>query len=161
MGDRRPKAKPDYLEGGIQIEAEWVDGSNFKISPVLGPEVDATREPTYTAGEVSRLFFGRNGNWLRWEERRLETSFAQRAENGYRRYALSNIEEMAFFLADHRRIEAPRLASCLFVIKIQAIMYEYLCWHGNPPAKCLSCKIEHDAKTEIYSQRAPKQQRRK
>jgi hypothetical protein len=152
MADRRSKPDSDYITGGIQISAV-ANGTEFIIEPVLGDDVDASRDPTYTVSEVSKTFFGQNDNWLRWQERKYKTGFAQRSDNGYRRYSLSDIERMAFFLAEHGRIGSPELAACLLVIKMQAIMYDYLCWHGRVKAKCFVCRDELVAKAELTSRR--------
>lgn len=108
----------------------------------LTAELDTSRQPLYTVGEVSKFFFQRKADWLRWRERKGDLPEGRRADNGTRVYSLSDVEEMVWNLIAKRAIGGEQASAALITVAAQLIVWDYHCPHQNPVHLCEHCRRE-------------------
>ena len=113
--------------------------------PIIGvdPEtfmlngVDTDKGPLYTVSEMAKFFFARSNHWVRWLETQKKMILVladdtqreignRRNDKAARIYTLSDMEEVAHALAQHRAISGEQLCLALAAVKAQAQMFNYL-----------------------------------
>jgi hypothetical protein len=104
--------------------------------------------PTFSVGEVAKVFFGRTGHWIRWCENKGKltldgkqvghrTTFLDdegnqaltgegRPKPGYRYYTLADVEAMAHALAQHQTIDGGELIMVLATARNIAVQWKIL-----------------------------------
>lgn len=80
--------------------------------------------PAFTVSEVGKIFFARSPHWMRWIEREGwltdddgEPLVRRREGSTVRTYGLSDVEQIAYALADKRKIGAHQLLMALRVMR--------------------------------------------
>lgn len=88
--------------------------------------VEKGRLPTFTVQQVSEVFFGMSGTWLRkrlWER---STRFTPgKTDSGHRRFGLHQIEDFAHMLLEEDKISPLQFAMVIRMIKSSAIQHLY------------------------------------
>lgn len=94
--------------------------------------IDVSREPVFSISEVSKFFFARSPDWIRWRERKGffvldgQDVGGYRTEEGARRYSLSDVEKMAHSLAEKEAINGAQLTVTLILLQTQAKLWGYI-----------------------------------
>jgi hypothetical protein len=101
--------------------------------------------PSFSVQEVSKFFFGRNPDWLRWryrsDERTLKSGEVRgehahgffvldgeplepkRTKTGYRYYSLADVERMAHALAQNGALDGMQLANIIALVRACAAIH--------------------------------------
>ena len=93
-------------------------------SSMLPLDKDGLPGPTFTTGEVAKIFFGRRRWWLQMHDFVLDGALIEprRNEHGVRQYTLVDIERMGYALAQAGEIGGERLISILSIVRHVAIL---------------------------------------
>lgn len=100
--------------------------------------IDTSKKPLFSVSEMASFFFARSPHWVRWlegEDRMVLdgvplTSIRTRANA--RKYDLALIEKIAHALASNGTIDGTQLRRALLLVKIQAVMNNYLKENDGP-----------------------------
>lgn len=88
--------------------------------------IKAGRLPTFTVQQVSEVFFGLSGTWLRkrlWE--RAARFTPGKTQSGHRRFGLHQIEDFAHMLLEEDKISPLQFAMIIRNVKTSAIQHRY------------------------------------
>lgn len=96
--------------------------------------VDTTEFPTFSVGEVSKIFFARSPAWLRQMEAKgyfdvegdIEFTPRRFVSKNARFFCLEDIEKVAHALTYHQAIPATRLRIILTMLKAQGQLWGYI-----------------------------------
>lgn len=83
-------------------------------------------KPTYTPGELGKIFFARSADWVRWCERSGHFGEHDHIPGESRTYTLVDIQRMAFALHDRQRLPLDRLVRILRIVREIAQLHRYL-----------------------------------
>lgn len=103
------------------------DGVDTTVVPDTGKE-----GPTFSAAELTKVFFGRSSHWIRWLEREGRTVLdgrpvaITRTEKGARKYNLAEVELLAHALAQNGAINAAQLRLALLTARNIALQWGIL-----------------------------------
>lgn len=88
--------------------------------------IEKGRLPTFTVQQVSEVFFGKSGTWLRkrlWERNaRFEPG---KTDSGHRRFGLHQIEDFAHMLLEEDKLSPLQFAMVIRMVKSSAIQHLY------------------------------------
>lgn len=121
----------NYVEVGLRLQQR--DGGR------LTANLDTSRQPLYSVGEVSKFFFKRQPGWLRWRERNGDLPGHGRADNGTRVYTLADVEDIVWTLVGKSLLSAEDAAAALITVAAQLIVWGYHCPHQESVDDCLTC----------------------
>lgn len=105
-----------------------IEGEGIDPDRMMFDGVDQSKSPTFTMGEVAKLFFGRSTSWLRVKERDGEFVLdgveivPSRSETNWRKFVLADIERLAHALASSGAITPHHLMQTLRILKAQGVM---------------------------------------
>lgn len=120
--------KTDY-DPTVIIADAGIDPNNF-----LFEGIDTSELPTFSTGEVAKLFFARSPGWLRQQEAKgyfviegdIEVAPRRRISKNARFFCLEDIEKIAHALTYHQAIPAYRLRTVLMILKGQGKLWGYI-----------------------------------
>lgn len=117
------------LSPSLIIADQAIDPDRF-----LFEGIDTTERPTFSVGEVSKIFFARSPSWVRAEEKKghcsiegdIEFETRRRISKNARFYCLEDIEKIAHALTYHGAISVTKLRIVLMLLKYQGQLWGYL-----------------------------------
>jgi len=111
------------------IQPEGIDPSTMMFESLS----ESAKQPTFTTGEVAKLFFGRSVHWFRWRIRKgdtmldgVEVEVHRDESTKIRAYSLSDIEKIAHGLASNSAISPTQLIQCLRILRAQGILHDLI-----------------------------------
>lgn len=125
-------AVPDFVKGVMPPRGRrfWVTDEMVTKSHTRTGQI----KPTFSISAVSRVFFAKSSDWIRYMDTREEEGFfldglqltPTRSEAGSRIYTLADAEKMAHALLQNGRIDLMHFAATIQIIKSMAYLYRIL-----------------------------------
>lgn len=121
------KATPRKKAQAIVLIDPGIDPDRLMFSAIEIPE----KEPTFTIGEVVKVFFGLSVYWLRWRDRQGMLVYngrriGRRTSSGARNYTLPDIEKMVHALALKEAITGEEMIRALWMLRLLGEIHGYL-----------------------------------
>lgn len=96
--------------------------------------IDTSKYPTFSVGEVSKVFFAKSPSWLRQQEAKgflliegdIDFTPRRRISKSARFFCLEDIEKVAHALTYHNVISAVDLRVVLTMLKAQGLLWGYI-----------------------------------
>lgn len=112
------------------------DGRRFWVTDEMAAgSMTRTGEikPKFSIGQVSKLFFARSSDWIRYLDRD-EAGFnldgnpliPSRSDAGSRYYTLADVEKMAHALLQNGRLDLLHFAATIQIIRAMAFLYRII-----------------------------------
>lgn len=124
-------AAPAPEDTGVDSAAVVITDHRVDPQEFMLADIDTSKAPLFSVGEVAKVFFARSAHWIRWVEREHKLLLdgkpvaQERTQEGSRKYTLSDVEKMCHALAQNKAINGAQLRRALAVVALEAEIYEY------------------------------------
>lgn len=121
--------------GTFVVDVAPPDGRRFWLTDEMLPRGrNGKLKTAYRISEMTKFFFGRSPDWMRWLDGRPEGVFKidgaeliiKRTEAGSRYFTLADVERLAHALLEHGRIDGQQFISTISLVKWVAFSYGIL-----------------------------------